>query len=359
MSASQKLTKKQKKGLAFRERKTGKPHRSSTSNTTAHSTSFSDNELDEMEAMAIPVMEDQDLADNDCYPTKIGRNEGQKRGKAGDHGAGGDAKPRKGAESSKGKRKSEEEDVPVSVEVSKEGGKGKKRKREGEENVGAKEADGESKNKTSKKIKTSKDGETTTDEKKNNGKSRFILFIGNLPYRITKESIAEHFAKCDPPPSVRLLTPKVPPGVQKPTKSKGCAFLEFTHKNAMQQGLKLHQSTLCGRMINVELTAGGGGKGEGRLQKLKERNQTLLKQREERLEKEAKDGKSFPNLPSKPQRFSTTSGLDHTPVTPKTWTVGDVEDGQTHRGSKRGKRPSKAKSNAKTWGTGVNAIPVG
>lgn len=145
----------------------------------------------------------------------------------------------------------------------------------------------------------------------------------------------------------------------------------------MQQGLKLHQSTLCGRMINVELTAGGGGKGEGRLQKLKERNQTLLKQRvcytllymvislskpilqEERFEKEAKDGKSFPNLPSKPQRFSTTSGLDHTPVTPKTWTVGDVEDGQTHRGSKRGKRPSKAKSNSKTWGTGVNAIPVG
>ena len=32
-------------------------------------------------------------------------------------------------------------------------------------------------------------------------------------------------------------------------------------------------------MINVELTAGGGGKGENRLEKLKKRNQELLGQR--------------------------------------------------------------------------------
>jgi len=36
---------------------------------------------------------------------------------------------------------------------------------------------------------------------------------------------------------------------------------------------------LEGRMINVELTAGGGGKGENRLEKLKKRNQELLGQR--------------------------------------------------------------------------------
>lgn len=32
-------------------------------------------------------------------------------------------------------------------------------------------------------------------------------------------------------------------------------------------------------MINVELTAGGGGKGEKRMEKLRERNKTLLGQR--------------------------------------------------------------------------------
>jgi len=55
--------------------------------------------------------------------------------------------------------------------------------------------------------------------------------------------------------------------------------LEFTHRNALQQALKLHQSTLDGRLINVELTAGGGGKGESRLAKVRERNKALIGQR--------------------------------------------------------------------------------
>lgn len=63
------------------------------------------------------------------------------------------------------------------------------------------------------------------------------------------------------------------------TKSKGCAFLEFKHQSALQQGLKLHHSSLDGRQINVELTAGGGGKSEVRLSKLKERNKGLEDQR--------------------------------------------------------------------------------
>lgn len=81
----------------------------------------------------------------------------------------------------------------------------------------------------------------------------------------------------DPPPTIRLLTHSTS-GSQR-FKSKGCAFLEFTHRNALQQALKLHQSTLEGRMINVELTAGGGGKGGTRLAKVRERNKALLVQR--------------------------------------------------------------------------------
>jgi RNA recognition motif-containing protein len=84
----------------------------------------------------------------------------------------------------------------------------------------------------------------------------------------------------DPPPTVRLLTPKASPTTAKPSrKSKGCAFLEFSHRNALQQALKFHQSELDGRMINVELTAGGGGRSENRLTKVRQRNKALLGQR--------------------------------------------------------------------------------
>jgi len=91
--------------------------------------------------------------------------------------------------------------------------------------------------------------------------------------------IEPHFRE-DPPPTIRLLTPKANPGTtQNKLKSKGCAFLEFTHRNALQQALKLHQSNLEGRLINVELTAGGGGKSDSRLAKVRERNKALLGQR--------------------------------------------------------------------------------
>lgn len=82
----------------------------------------------------------------------------------------------------------------------------------------------------------------------------------------------------DPPPTVRLIT-HTPTSGSRRSKPKGYAFLEFTHRNALQQALKLHQSTLEGRMINIELTAGGGGKGGTRLAKIRERNKALLAQR--------------------------------------------------------------------------------
>ena len=80
----------------------------------------------------------------------------------------------------------------------------------------------------------------------------------------------------DPPPIARLPTPKT---TQPSSKSKGYAFLEFTDKKALQQALRLHHSELEGRKINVELTAGGGGKSEHRVKKLQERNKGLHEQR--------------------------------------------------------------------------------
>jgi len=105
-------------------------------------------------------------------------------------------------------------------------------------------------------------------------------------------------------------------------------------------------------MINVELTAGGGGKSETRLAKVRERNKALHTQRVERTEME---DPSSDLMPQRPQRFSATSGLEQVQVAKRTWTVGDSDDGATHRGGLKHRK----KSRAKAWGTGVNAIPVG
>jgi len=121
--------------------------------------------------------------------------------------------------------------------------------------------------------------------------------VGNLKYSTTKEAILSHFSSCgtpdlrlefpaiaymlplDPPPTARLPTPKT----TQSSKSKGYAFLEFTDKKALQQALRLHHSELEGRKINIELTAGGGGKSDHRTKKLQERNKGLHEQRVPRL----------------------------------------------------------------------------
>lgn len=160
--------------------------------------------------------------------------------------------------------------------------------------------------------------------------------------------------------------------VGKPSrKSKGCAFLEFSHRNALQQALKLHQSELDGRMINVELTAGGGGRSENRLTKVRQRNKELLEQRvrvpwrtainpvqffNQRARTEKQNPNSAPTLSDKPQRYSSTSGIDQKPVARRTWTVGDSLEAETHRGGEKHTRA--CQNRRKTWGTGVNAIPV-
>lgn len=60
-------------------------------------------------------------------------------------------------------------------------------------------------------------------------------------------------------------------------------------------------------------------------------------------------------ISQRPQRFSATSGMEQVPLTKRSWTVGDGDDGAAHRGGTKHKKKSKAKA----WGTGVNAIPVG
>ncbi|KAF7339260.1 RRM domain-containing protein [Mycena sanguinolenta] len=305
MSAPQKLTKKQKKGLAFRDRKSGK------SRSHAGPADLEDNE--------VPLLEVQDLVDDevDSPALEAGTTKAasllllwrQRRGK--------ETMWQMWTRRNK-KQKSK--------------GPSRKKPKETREN-------------RRKKAKT----QVT---------QRFILFVGNLKYTTTAEAIKAHFAACDPPPTVRLRTPKPSTSGKSVTKSKGCAFVEFSHRNALQQGLKLHQSELEGRRINVELTVGGGGKSDTRLNKLKERNKGLFEQRKTRVEKLAKKDPTMSSVLDLPQRFSATSGLEQVQSKRRTWTVGDVEEDETHRGGKKHTK-SRGKGKAKQWGTGVNAIPVG
>ncbi|SYW77795.1 related to NOP6 - protein with possible role in rRNA processing [Ustilago bromivora] len=130
--------------------------------------------------------------------------------------------------------------------------------------------------------------------------NKYILFIGNMAFTTTTDTISKHFGQtCGEVPSVRLLTKKADPNAlanlpaskrksiakgkaQDPTKaqSKGCAFVEFKSSEALRKALKFHHTMLEGRNINVELTAGGGGKSESRQEKIKAKNAGLEKERQ-------------------------------------------------------------------------------
>ncbi|KAH7107076.1 hypothetical protein BKA62DRAFT_227492 [Auriculariales sp. MPI-PUGE-AT-0066] len=201
------------------------------------------------------------------------------------------------------------------------------------------------------------DAESTT-QKQN---PKFILFLGNLKYTTTQEQIAQHFSACNPPPNIRLLTPKVVPGQPaKPTiKSRGCAFLEFKSHNTLQQGLKLHNSTLDGRQINVELTAGGGGKSAGRLDKVRQRNKALGQERKKRLVKSGKaTEEQAESEVAKPQRHSGTSGEERAVAPRKTWSVPDGDEA-AGRGGKKHAKKQRGPKQAKWAPSGANAIAVG
>ncbi|KAK4540618.1 hypothetical protein LTR36_009048 [Oleoguttula mirabilis] len=144
--------------------------------------------------------------------------------------------------------------------------------------------------------------ETTAATKPPRG-NRFVCFIGNLPYNTTDASLQAHFQKLMPFTLRHRTDPKT-------KKSKGFAFLEFENYDRMGTCLKqFHHSMFDpadhaaqqggvaagkgqgrgGRQINVELTAGGGGKKEGRMEKIKVKNVRLEEQRTRRLEQERKE----------------------------------------------------------------------
>ncbi|KAF6222927.1 hypothetical protein HO133_000978 [Letharia lupina] len=139
---------------------------------------------------------------------------------------------------------------------------------------------------------------------------RFIVFIGNLPYTATDESVSKHFAKINPK-SIRHRKEK------DTEKSKGFAFLEFEGYDRMKTCLKLyHQSDFedgesPARKLNVELTAGGGGgKSKDRKSKLRAKNERLNEQRKRRNQEEEKRRK-IPQKDSQPTHALGNNGDIH------------------------------------------------
>lgn len=106
---------------------------------------------------------------------------------------------------------------------------------------------------------------------------RFILFVGNLPYDIKQAELVAHFKTANP-------------DVIRIRQDKGIAFLEFEKaktniQSQMDLALKLHHSIIRNRTINVELTVGGGGNSDARIEKLKQKNEKLREKMKQEIKK--------------------------------------------------------------------------
>lgn len=162
-SSQKKLTKKQQKALAFRDRKSGKKTKGSSK----------DVDLAEMDANAIPTMENQGLASLTGGEVEVAAILDQ----AQDQECG-----KKGNTISKGKGKCKGEDGDAKVEVATK--LGRKRKREQDEEVGegegvAMEVDGGVKGEKGEPRKKKKQaGKEGVEAAGDSRTQKFILFVG-------------------------------------------------------------------------------------------------------------------------------------------------------------------------------------
>lgn len=284
-----KLTKKQRKALEFRT-KAGKGDAKTNEEEVKDASVMEVDEQQEHTAeeksndLKGKQKEDDAVAENDSKPIKSKKKEVRKA----DSTLQEDSKPSKTTT----RKRKQTEDAETSSDV-----KATKKKFDEDGNVV------ESTQQDLKEEKDTKVASTSNESK------RYIVFVGNMSYKTTTEEITKHFADhCGEKPSVRLLTTKGDPSKAKELskskqksiakgkaldpgapQSKGCAFVEFKQRDAMQKALQFHHTKLQGRSINVELTAGGGGKGAERKEKIAKKNKGLEEERRKLHEKYVKD----------------------------------------------------------------------
>ena len=91
------------------------------------------------------------------------------------------------------------------------------------------------------------------------------LYVGNLPYSATEETLRETFSKCGDVDSATMITDR------DTGQSKGFGFVEMSRDSEAQKAIQeLNGSTLDGREIKVNEAkpkaprrGGGGGYGGG------------------------------------------------------------------------------------------------
>ena len=89
------------------------------------------------------------------------------------------------------------------------------------------------------------------------------LYVGNLPYSATEQSVRDAFAKCGTVSSVSIISDR------DTGQSKGFGFVEMSSDAEAQAAIQqLNGTSLEGRQIKVNeakpKTPGGGGGGGGR-----------------------------------------------------------------------------------------------
>jgi RNA recognition motif-containing protein len=92
-------------------------------------------------------------------------------------------------------------------------------------------------------------------------KNPYILFVGQIPYDTTVDTLFSHFEKYMGKSLITKETLKIRipnNDKDKDKQSKGFAFAEFTDPETMYECLKMHHTPLNGRRINVIRAAGGG-----------------------------------------------------------------------------------------------------
>ena len=103
----------------------------------------------------------------------------------------------------------------------------------------------------------------------NRTRNPLIVFVGQLSFETTKENLLEHIKKECGNKAAKDVTIRILTGKDPPHKSRGMAFVEATDPELLYELLKLHHTTLNGRRMNVERSAGGGKGSSRRAEKLK------------------------------------------------------------------------------------------
>jgi hypothetical protein len=166
------------------------------------------------------------------------------------------------------------------------------------------------------------------------GNFPYVVFVGQLSFTTTKEAIEEHFRAggVGGVMTVRLLTSK---GSEN---SRGMAFVEIEGSKELRNALAMHHTTLDGRRVNVEQSAGGGKR---------KRSEAIEAKRSDRQEPRQKVMRAPPPLAS---RATGENGMGEA--------FEDIEDGGSNlqswsvSGANRGGRHGEGRGGSSSRGRG-------